>query len=71
MFKQALEDFNIDIKNSFMIGDAERDIIFGKNAGLKTIGVKTGYGIQNSKIIPDYIFDNLKDAAEYVISRDF
>ncbi len=36
MLLQAAEDFNIDLSKSWMIGDTERDILAGKNAGCKT-----------------------------------
>lgn len=36
MLLQASEDFNIDLKESWMIGDSENDILSGRNAGCKT-----------------------------------
>ncbi|MBR3152420.1 MAG: HAD-IIIA family hydrolase [Clostridia bacterium] len=36
MIFKAAKKFNIDIENSWMIGDRETDIITGKNAGCKT-----------------------------------
>lgn len=36
MLIQAAKDFNIDLENSWMIGDGENDILAGKNAGCKT-----------------------------------
>jgi len=33
---QAAKDFNIDLDNSWMVGDSDNDIIAGKNAGCKT-----------------------------------
>lgn len=33
---QAAKDFNIDLENSWMIGDSEIDVLAGKNAGCKT-----------------------------------
>ena len=36
MLLQAAKDFNIDLSNSWMIGDSENDILAGKNAGCKT-----------------------------------
>ena len=33
---QAAEDFNIDLSESYMIGDSDRDVEAGKNAGVKT-----------------------------------
>lgn len=35
LFQMAARDFNIDISQSYMIGDGERDIEAGKNAGCK------------------------------------
>lgn len=32
---RACKDFDIDVKESFMIGDAQRDVDCGKNAGCK------------------------------------
>ena len=39
---EKCEELNISIKESFLIGDAEFDIMHGKGAGLKTIMVFTG-----------------------------
>ena len=36
MLLKAAEDFNIDLENSWMIGDSYNDIQCGKNAGCKT-----------------------------------
>lgn len=42
MFKQALSEFEIDMQNSWMIGDKPSDIGAGKNAGiLNTVFVNT------------------------------
>jgi len=67
MILKAKKDFNIDLKNSYIIGDSERDILCGKRAGLKTIRVKTGEGIKKSNIKPDYSFDNLGKAVDYFL----
>ena len=40
---KCLEILNADAKRSFYIGDHERDIITGKNAGLRTIACTYGY----------------------------
>lgn len=42
LFKQALRDFNIDIKNSWMIGDEQKDIDAGEKAGCKTYLLSKG-----------------------------
>ncbi len=36
MLLEAVNDWNIDIANSIMIGDRESDVLAGKNAGVKT-----------------------------------
>lgn len=37
MLLQAAKDFNIDLSQSYMVGDSENDILCGKNAGCKTV----------------------------------
>lgn len=45
MLLQAAEDWNIDVKNSLMIGDRLSDVNAGINAGCrKSYLVRTGYG---------------------------
>ena len=37
MLLKAAEDFNIDLSQSWMIGDGENDVKAGINAGCKTV----------------------------------
>ncbi|MDE7167317.1 MAG: HAD-IIIA family hydrolase [Clostridia bacterium] len=39
MLLQAAKDFNIDLSQSWMIGDGENDVLCGKNAGCKTASI--------------------------------
>ena len=42
---QAAKDFNIDLSQSWMIGDSENDVLAGRNAGCKTALIgETDYG---------------------------
>lgn len=62
MIEQALENFAIDLENSWMIGDKILDVELGKNASIKTALVKTGYGEKTvSDLVrkPDLIEENL------------
>lgn len=61
--------YNIDLENSFFIGDTTVDIMTGKNAGLKTVLLNTGLKGQDRKynIEPDYKFDNLYEAIKNVL----
>ena len=44
MLLQACSDFNIDLKNSWMVGDKVLDVETGINAGIGAAMVMTGYG---------------------------
>ncbi len=70
MFKLAKSYFDIDFKQSFMIGDKITDIEAGDNVGCKNIMVMTGYGKENVNIRTNkkyYVAQNLYDAVEYII----
>lgn len=70
MLLQAEKDLNISKKDSFMIGDTTTDIQTGKNYGIRTILVKTGYKGLDKKfsVKPDYIFQDLKEAVDFLLS---
>lgn len=70
LFLQAAKEMNIDLRQSWMIGDGLYDIVAGRNAGCKTIlianNVQTGHlkaiedQLKNTK--PDFIVKNAKEA---------
>lgn len=68
--KQAEKEFNIDLKNSFVIGDHPRDITLGKNAGCKAIYLLTGHGEKHKQELtqkPDFTANNLLEAAQWIL----
>ncbi len=71
LIRNACSDFDIELTKSFFIGDRETDIQTGKNAGIKTILVRTGYGAQEEKkdIHPDYICDSLIEAVDLILKE--
>lgn len=69
MLFQAANDFNLDLSSSFMIGDNGRDIEGGINAGCVTVGVRTGYALKKTRHEPDFFFENLEEAVDYIISE--
>ncbi len=71
MFKKAIQEFHINARESFMVGDSERDVQAGINAGCVTIGVRTGYGIRKTKVLPDYLFGNLLEAVDFIVDEPF
>ncbi len=70
LITRAREKFNIDLEHSYLIGDSCRDILCGKNAGVKTIGLKRGEGCKAGDTEPDYLFDTLSDAVDFILSRE-
>lgn len=68
MIMEAAKEFNIDLANSFLIGDKTSDILAGKRAGLTTILVATGYGGSDNRydVKPDFTADDLHDALTYL-----
>ena len=58
MLLRASKDFNIDLENSWMIGDGENDIKAGKNAGCKTVLI--GEGEFGQDITVKSILDGVK-----------
>jgi histidinol phosphatase-like enzyme len=69
MIKLATEEFDIDITKSFCIGDKTCDIKLGKDAGCKTILVKTGKGgsDRDHEVIPDFMAEDLYEAAKKIV----
>lgn len=69
--KKAEEEFKIDVKNSFVIGDHPSDIRLGKNANCKTIYLLTGHGEKHKEevndIKPNFIANNLLEAAKWIL----
>lgn len=68
MIEQAANDYDIDVKNSFVVGDRTVDIQAGKNAGCKTILVKTGEAGKDKKhdVVPNFMAQDLLQAAKIV-----
>ena len=54
-----------------MIGDGTNDIMVGKNAGIKTIGVLYGYSSQEqlNDLAPDYQANTPHDIAKILLSN--
>lgn len=70
MFEKAADIYDIDMEKSWMVGDNVGDMEAGKNFGLKTILVSTGYGkkvMAEKKVLFDYYKKDLGEAAEYIV----
>ena len=72
MVEKAVSEMNIDIANSWVVGDKKSDIETGFNAGTSTALVMTGYGEDELKRLdrmPDVVADDLLAAAHEICSR--
>lgn len=67
-YNQAIKKFDVDVRNSFVIGDKTEDIKSGENIGARTILVQTGKGGRDNlyKIKPNYITKDLYEAGIWV-----
>lgn len=73
MLQRAAQELGLDLKQSWMIGDAISDLLAGVNAGCRgTIGVRTGYGheLDASDDRVDYVVDDLRAAAALIDEID-
>ena len=65
LIKRAVRDFNIDLSKSYFIGDSDIDYQTAENAGIKFVGVETGYGkLKAGEIL---LKKNLAEAVDYIL----
>jgi histidinol-phosphate phosphatase family protein len=69
MIHRAAADLNINLKESWLIGDTTTDIQTARNAGLRSILVRTGSAGKDGKheVKPDFSFDTLVEAVQFAI----
>ncbi len=66
MIEKAMAKYRIDSTQSFMIGDAERDVKAGKKAGVHTIHITGGKEMSN---LADWQFPSLLEASRFIITQ--
>jgi histidinol-phosphate phosphatase family protein len=75
LIRKALDGLRRDLNKTFFIGDTQRDLKTGKAAGCKTILVLSGKTkdtkIGDWQVKPDYIFNDLKDAVDFILTPSF
>ncbi|MFY9233219.1 MAG: HAD family hydrolase [Fimbriimonadaceae bacterium] len=70
MILAAAEEFGLDPRGAFMVGDKETDLIAGKAAGCRPLLVLTGRrsgGWESYECQPEAVFPTLSEAVDYVI----
>ena len=72
LLKEIENKMDIDLRGKYFIGDKESDILAGRNHGCTPLLIKTGgygekvFGTENSPP-PDHCFDNLLEAAKFIV----
>jgi phosphoglycolate phosphatase-like HAD superfamily hydrolase len=71
MVQRAVRDLNVDLKQSWLIGDTTTDLQTAKNAGLKSILVRTGYAGKDNKYPAqaDHVCEALGEAVERITTE--
>lgn len=74
LINAAINGLNVDLKETFFIGDTEGDVKTGRAAGCKTIltlsgKTKTSGVLERWDVKPDYVFDDLKDAVRFILRK--
>ena len=65
MLEQAIEEFNIDPSQSWMMGDKLSDVDTGKNMGCKTILIESRY-VENHT---GKKYANLREATNFILNH--
>jgi D-glycero-D-manno-heptose 1,7-bisphosphate phosphatase len=77
LINQALEAFDIDMSNSYMVGDRHVDIELASRLEIDGVLVKTGYGLGEIDYVlpqhptkPSHIAQDLLDAVKWILGED-
>ena len=68
MILEATAEHGIDLSRSWMIGDKAIDIECGRNAGVRTILVETGYGRKTAECSPDHRAPTITEAIRIALA---
>jgi len=69
MVLQAAREHGIDLGESFFVGDKSSDIDCGRNAGVHTVLVRTGYGKTQGDCQADHVAEGVAEAVDYILGR--
>ncbi len=74
---QALKVFDIDMSNSYVVGDRYVDIELALRLNLKSVLVKTGYGLGEVEYTipkmpakPNHVAEDLLDAVKWILNQE-
>jgi D-glycero-D-manno-heptose 1,7-bisphosphate phosphatase len=73
LLERAARELNLDLRQSFVVGDKPADLQAGGAVGCRTILVRTGYGLESEQELaggesqPDHVADDLLAAARWIL----
>lgn len=69
MLERAARELAIDLPRSWMVGDTTVDVRTARNAGMRSVLVRTGEAGRDGRYAdrPDYVFHGLADAVEFIL----
>ncbi len=74
LFEKALNDVDIDVKETFFIGDGSMDIEAGKRIGCRTIFVLSGKSTKEDMAgweqKPDLVMKDLREAVDWILTEE-
>jgi heptosyltransferase-2 len=75
MIDQAVQELEVDLKRSYVIGDHLRDVELAKRVGARSVLVTTGVtrlqeveSLTGSHLIPDRVTASLAEAVDWLLS---
>jgi D-glycero-D-manno-heptose 1,7-bisphosphate phosphatase len=74
MGRRAAADLALDLERSYMIGDKVEDVRFGLAIGAKPVLVRTGYGAESERRLPELgiaptaVADDLRAAVDWILA---
>jgi D-glycero-D-manno-heptose 1,7-bisphosphate phosphatase len=69
MLIKAAKEYDIDLVESFMVGDRWRDIEAGQKAGCRNIFIEYDYEKEKPKVAPDKIVRSLLEATKWILEQ--
>jgi D-glycero-D-manno-heptose 1,7-bisphosphate phosphatase len=76
MLERAARELELDLKNSFVVGDRHGDVELSHSAGARSVLVRTGYGegelawhAKNWPRKPEFIAADLTEAVQWILQE--
>jgi D-glycero-D-manno-heptose 1,7-bisphosphate phosphatase len=68
MLYEAASELDIDLSSSWMIGDKPIDVECGRNAGCRTMLVRTGYGATQTDTDAEFVMKDVTEALQRILA---